>query len=110
MNPVQPPRDPDERRLRGRRSLVVAALFTVVLAFAAWAWTHAAGDLLSTSLGPVAVLPEASTDDDAGDSPSVKPEDYLPLPDIFSDERVLAALGPLTRLSCDKDDPDTLEA
>jgi len=57
-------------------------------------------------LSPVALLPDAATDDGAGDAltPQAEAELYLPMPAIFEDERVVAAAGPLGRLACYKDD------
>jgi glutathione peroxidase len=58
-------------------------------------------------LAPVALLPDASPDDGAGDAlvPQADAELYLPVPSIFEDERVVAAAGPLAQLACHKDDP-----
>src|SRR6478752_4514833 len=57
-------------------------------------------------LSPVALLPDAATDDGAGDAltPQAEAEMYLPVPAIFEDERVVAAAGPIARLACYKDD------
>jgi glutathione peroxidase len=101
------PSSPQEPQKRRARTLAVVAVLAVAIALASWAWMRAPGDLLSSALGPVAVMPGA--DDGAGDAPSVVADTYLPLSEIFEDERVLAALGPITRLSCTKDDPDAVE-
>jgi len=57
-------------------------------------------------LSPVALLPDAASDDGAGDAliPQAEAEMYLPVPAIFEDERVVAAAGPLARLACYKDE------
>jgi glutathione peroxidase len=67
--------------------------------------------LLDTALGPLAALPEAAQDDGAGDplTPQSEADTYLPVPAILDDERVVAALGPIAKLSCRKDDMAAFE-
>ena len=97
----------DRKRLR--RAGIVAIVASSLL-LGAWIIARAPADLLSAAVGPVGVQPEpAGADDAAGDVPA-SADAYMPLPKIFEDERVVAALGPLTRLSCDKDDPDSQDA
>jgi glutathione peroxidase len=62
-------------------------------------------------LSPVALLPDAASDDGAGDAltPQAEAEIYLPVPAIFEDERVVAAAGPLARLACYKNDPPSAQ-
>jgi glutathione peroxidase len=95
-------------RKRGRTWGVIA-LVACLFAVAAWMFTRPGDDLLSSGLAPIAMLPDAGADDASGDAPAARAEAYLPLSEIFEDERVVAALGPITRLSCNRDDPDTLD-
>ena len=92
-----------------RRVLAGTALVVTLAGIGGWVYTRPSSELLSRGLGPIAVLPDPSADDASGDAPGVRSDAYLPLSEIFEDERVVAALGPITRLSCSKDDPDTLE-
>ncbi len=66
-------------------------------------------DFIAQALAPIAVVSESSNDA-AGDAPI--PNDgggnLLPVPAPLDDDRVVAALGPLARLSCHRDDPDVL--
>jgi len=68
-------------------------------------------DFVTDALGPIATLSDASSDDAAGDA--LVPDNgerFLPVPPQLEDDRVVAALGPLARLACHRDDPDTLPA
>jgi glutathione peroxidase len=64
------------------------------------------------SLAPIAVLPEASPDDSAGDAlvPADNGERFLPVPAPFDDERVVDAMGPLANLSCHRNDSPDAQA
>jgi glutathione peroxidase len=85
-------------------------LLAAVVATAAL-WHVIDGRLQSASLGPVAILPDVMQDDGAGDGfvPGSDADTYLPLPSVLDDERVAAALGPVAKLSCRRDDPPTAE-
>ena len=97
-------------RPRKARQLFAPLLFLVagVLVSAAL-WSALAGKLPQNGFGPVALLPDPAQDDGAGDAlmPSAEADLYLPIPSVLDDERVVAALGPIAKLSCHKDDPVT---
>src|SRR5438045_3952256 len=102
-------RDPSTgMRPRKARQVFAPLLFLVagVLASAAL-WSALVGKLPQNAFGPVALMPDAAQDDGAGDAltPSAEADLYLPVPSILDDERVVAAFGPIARLSCRKDDP-----
>ena len=64
------------------------------------------GRELGNALAPIAVLSDASPDDSAGDA--MVPDNgerFLPVPAPFDDDRVVDALGPLAKLSCQRNDP-----
>src|SRR5690348_13801616 len=66
-------------------------------------------DFVTAALGPIATLSDASSDDGAGDA--LVPDNgerFLPVPAPLEDDRVVAAIGPLAKLACTRDDPDTL--
>jgi glutathione peroxidase len=68
-------------------------------------------DFVTDALGPIATLSDASSDDGAGDA--LVPDNgerFLPVPAPLEDDRVVAAIGPLAKLACTRDDPDTLPA
>lgn len=58
------------------------------------------------ALGPLALMPDPALDDAAGDPlvPGPDPEAASPASDDLVDDRIAAALAPLTGLSCRKDD------
>jgi glutathione peroxidase len=64
-------------------------------------------DYVAGALGPIATLSDASSDDAAGDAPAAdNGERFLPVPAPLDDDRVVAAIGPLAKLACHRDDPD----
>lgn len=66
-----------------------------------------AEEVVATALSPIFTLRAAEQDDSAGDAmvPASENDRALPVPEPLSDERVVAALGPLVNLSCHRDDP-----
>jgi glutathione peroxidase len=65
------------------------------------------------ALGPLAVMPDPAIDDTAGDAltPAADADAASPTNDNLIDDRIAAALGPLTGLACRKDDfsADTID-
>ncbi len=94
-----------------RPAATVAGVFVVAVGMAL-AWNFIAGDLLGDALGPVAVMPDASSDDGAGDAgPAAADAEFtLPVPTPLEDERVLAAFGPIVNLACKRTDYDGARA
>jgi glutathione peroxidase len=69
------------------------------------------GRELGNALAPIAVLSDANPDDSAGDA--MVPDNgerFLPVPAPFDDDRVVDALGPLAKLSCQRNDPPDARA
>jgi glutathione peroxidase len=68
-------------------------------------------DVIADALGPIAAIIDSSPDDAAGDAlvPSDNGERFLPVPAPLDDDRVVAAIAPLARLSCHLDDPPVAE-
>jgi len=63
-------------------------------------------DFIAQALGPIAVVPESSADDSAGDAlVADSGERFLPVPSPLDDDRVVAAFSPLANLACRQDDP-----
>lgn len=100
--------------MKKKRSLATFGLATaaVVLAAAGLGLLDFLGrDFVTDALGPIATLSDASSDDAAGDA--LVPDNgerFLPVPPQLEDDRVVAAIGPLAKLACLRDDPDTLAA
>jgi len=91
-----------------RPAATIAGAFVVAVGMAL-TWHFIAGDLLGDALGPVAMLPDATLDDGAGDAgpPAADAEYTLPVPTPLEDERVLAALSPIVNLACKRTDYDS---
>jgi glutathione peroxidase len=98
--------------MKKKRSLATFGLATAVLLSTAAGWMlldFPGRDFIADALGPIATLSDASSDDAAGDA--LVPDNgerFLPLPPQLEDDRVVEAIGPLARLACHRDDPDTL--
>ena len=105
------PRDPaaDLSRRKARQMFAPLLILVAGVLASAALWSALAGKLPQNGFGPVALLPDPANDDGAGDAltPSAEADLYLPVPAILDDERVVAALGPIAKLSCRKDDPVT---
>lgn len=94
------------------RKAAIAAGCAVLLGVGLALSPFSARDIVTDALGPIAVLPEPSPDDAAGDAlvPDDNGQRFLPVPAPFDDERVVAALSPLATLSCHRDDPPEQKA
>jgi glutathione peroxidase len=88
-------------------ALAVAAAAVALLSTSRVWFDRAGRDLVAQALGPVATLADSSADDTAGDAlvPADNGERFLPVPAPFDDKRVVDAMGPVARLSCNRDDP-----
>jgi glutathione peroxidase len=93
---------------KGRTTLVTFGIAAGVALFAvALLLVGGRGrDLVAAALGPIAVVPESSADDSAGDA--LVPGDAERFPEVpapLDDDRVVDAIGPIAKLSCRRDDP-----
>lgn len=95
----------------GWRTAGVVAAGAAMLAVALALLDVLGRDVISAAFGPIAVLSDASPDDSAGDAlvPGDNGERFLPVPAPLDDDRVVEALGPLAKLSCNRNDPPTME-
>jgi glutathione peroxidase len=103
-------RGPGRRVPRGgpSRHDYVGLLFLLIgIAGTAMLWSRLEDSIVDMAFGPVAILPDPAQDDGAGDAltPSAEADMYLPSLGVLEDDRVVAAIGPLVKLSCSKDDP-----
>jgi glutathione peroxidase len=64
---------------------------------------------VTDALGPIAVLAEPKGADRATDARAAddKGQAFLPVPAPLDDDRVVDAIGPLIKLSCNRDDPES---
>src|SRR2546421_7658303 len=92
--------------LTARQGAGTAALIVAVGLAAASAWHFAADDMLGDALAPLGFFSDSAQDDGAGDASSAAAdaERYLSVPAPLDDERVIAALGPIANLACNKSD------
>jgi len=102
-------RGPGPRLPRGSPSRhdFVGLLFLLIgIAGTAMLWSRLEESIVDMAFGPVAILPDPAQDDAAGDAltPSAEADMYLPSLGVLEDDRVVAAIGPLVKLSCRKDD------
>lgn len=116
MNVLRRLRRIRHRHVRGRRGLfggpsrrdLLGLLFLLAgIAGTAALWSRVEDSIVDMAFGPVALLPDAAQDDGAGDAltPSAEADLYLPPLGVLEDDRVVAAMGPIARLSCRKGDP-----
>jgi len=84
-------------------ALIAALLFVLIGAAATWRFSSEA---FTSAFDALSATADNAQDDGAGDaSPSSGDSGrYLPVPAALEDERVLAAVGPIVRLACNKDD------
>jgi hypothetical protein len=94
-----------------RRDLLGLLFLLIGIAGTAALWSRIEDSIVDVAFGPVAIMPDAAQDDGAGDAltPSAEADLYLPALGVLEDDRVVAAMGPIARLSCRKDDPATME-
>ena len=66
-----------------------------------------AEEVVATALSPILTIPATAQDDSAGDAlvPNADIDRAIRVPEPLTDERVVAAFGPLINLSCHKNDP-----
>jgi len=85
----------------------IAAAGVAVLAVALAVIDHFGRDVIADALGPIVSISENTADDFAGDAlvPGDNGDRYLPVPAPLDDDRVVAAIGPIAKLSCNRDDP-----
>ena len=80
------------------------ALLLVVLAFRGLPGRTA----VVAAIGPIATISDSDVDRTPGTVLSADSgADLLPVPAPLDDERVVAAIGPLAKLACHRDDPET---
>ena len=110
-------RGPGKRIPRGppSRHDFIGLLFLLIgIAGTAMLWSRLEDSIVDMAFGPVALLPDPAQDEAAGDAltPSAEADLYLPSLGVLEDDRVVAAIGPIARLACRKDDPtdDTASA
>jgi len=89
------------------RELIPLFLLLVAIAATAVVWSHFEDSIVDVAFGPLGLVPDAAQDDGAGDAltPAAEADLYLPSVSVLEDARVVAAIGPIARLSCSKDDP-----
>jgi len=99
------------RGAASRRDLLGLLFLLIGIAGTAALWSRIQDSVVDVAFGPVAIMPDAAQDDGAGDAltPSAEADLYLPALGVLEDDRVVAAIGPIARLSCRKDDPTTME-
>lgn len=96
---------------RGKWQVLAFVAAAAALVGVGLALPELVGRGLSDALQPIAVLSDASSDDSAGDA--MVPDNgerFLPVPAPFDDDRVVDALGPLAKLSCQRNDPPDTQA
>jgi len=104
------PRDRSPGGGPSRRDLLGLLFLLVGIAGTAALWSRVEDSIVDMAFGPVAILPDAAQDDGAGDAltPSAEADLYLPALGVLDDDRVVAAIGPIARLACRKDDPASM--
>ena len=90
-----------------RHDFIGLVFLLVGIGGTAMLWSRIEDSIIDMAFGPVALLPDPAQDDGAGDAltPAAEADLYLPSLGVLEDDRVVAAIGPIARLSCRKDDP-----
>ena len=91
------------------RELIPLFLLLVAIAATAVVWSRFEDSIVDVAFGPLGLLPDVAQDDGAGDAltPAAEADLYLPSVSALENAPVVAAVGPIARLSCTKDDPAT---
>ena len=86
--------------------VTIAAAGVALLAIAVALVDLVGHDIVADGLGPIVSAPTGASGDARGNAPaSDHGSRFLPVPAPLDDDRVVAAIGPLAKLACRRDDP-----
>jgi len=96
-----------QKKRTGLEKIGVAVAGVALLAVALALLDLLGRDYLADALGPIATLYDHHAGDAASDASAADDNgaEFLPVPPLLDDERVVEAIGPLAKLSCNRDDP-----